>query len=446
MPRTPSAYPLLRLRPGRDYTLGQGHPWVFSGAFLDLPRDLPAGSVVDVTAHDGQWIARGHLNAANSLAFRALTRDREEQIDEAFYVRRIQRALRLRDLLPSDVTAYRLIHAEADGLPGLIVDRYDHWLVAQFHTAGVEAQREMIVAAMASAFIPGVIEGIATRDDVRARAREGLVVGAAGVAWGLVPDEIEVLEHGVRYLVAPLTGQKTGFFLDQREKRARVKELSPSVSTLLNLFSYSGGFALAGLAGNARLRTVNVDSSASALELAHRNYALNNIDTSDGRHTFVTSDVNPYLQRAAEAEERFDIVVVDPPAFAKTLGQKEKALRAYERLNALALRVVAPDGLLLTCSCSGGVNAEEFEGAVRAALASERRTGRTDRQLRPQPRPPLAPRLHRGPLPEGAAAHGGLSAAAAQRAAIRLDTTPGVVYRDGAQRTFPSREPCAIGG
>jgi 23S rRNA (cytosine1962-C5)-methyltransferase len=376
VPRTPSAYPLLRLRPGRDYTLGQGHPWVFSGAFLDLPHDLPAGSVVDVTAHDGHWLARGHLNAANSLAFRALTRDREEQIDQAFYVRRIQRALRLRDLLPSDVTAYRLIHAEADGLPGLIVDRYDHWLVAQFHTAGAEAQRETIIAALSSAMIPGVIEGIATRDDIRARTREGMVVGAASVAWGLVPDEIETLEHGVRYLVAPLTGQKTGFFLDQREKRARVKELAPNATTLLNLFSYSGGFALAGLAGNPRLRTVNVDSSTPALELAHRNYALNNIDTSDGRHSFVTSDVNPYLQRAAEAEERFDIVVVDPPAFAKTLGQKERALRAYERLNALALRVVAPDGLLLTCSCSGGVNAEEFEGAVRAALASERRTGR----------------------------------------------------------------------
>jgi len=376
VPRTPAAYPSLRLRPGRDYTLSQGHPWVFSGAFLDLPRDLPAGSVVDVTTHDGQWIARGHLNAANSLAFRALTRDRDERIDETFYARRIQRAQMLRDLLPNDVTAYRLIHAEADGLPGLIVDRYDHWLVAQFHTAGVEAQRDMIVAALANALIPGVVEGIATRDDIRARAREGLVVGGAAVAWGLVPDEIEVLEHRVRYLVAPLTGQKTGFFLDQRDKRARVTELAPGVSTLLNLFAYSGGFALAGLAGNPRLHTVNVDSSAPALELARRNYGLNGVDTTDGRHNFVVSDVNHYLQRAIEANERFDVVVVDPPAFAKNLGQRDRALRAYERLNAQALRTVAPDGLLLTCSCSGGVNAEEFEGAVRAALASERRSAR----------------------------------------------------------------------
>ena len=367
---------MLRLRQGREYSLLQGHPWLFSGAFLELPRELPAGSVVEVTTHDGQWIARGHLNPANSLAFRTLTRDREELIDEAFYVRRISRAQLLRDLLPTDVTAYRLIHAEADGLPGLIVDRYDHWLVAQFHTAGVEAQRELIVAALASALIPGVVEGIATRDDIRARAREGLVVGGASVAWGLVPDEIEVMEHRIRYLVAPLTGQKTGFFLDQRDKRARVTELAPNITSLLNLFAYSGGFALAGLAGNPRLRTVNVDSSAPALELARRNYGLNNVSGDEARHRFVVSDVNQYLQGAAEAEERFELVVVDPPAFAKNLGQRDRALRAYEHLNTLALRVVAPDGLLLTCSCSGGVNAEEFEGAVRQALARERRTAR----------------------------------------------------------------------
>lgn len=376
MPKLPSSYPLLRLRQGRDYTLGQGHPWLFSGAFLDLPRDLPAGSLVDVTAHDGQWLARGHLNAANSLAFRALTRNRDELIDEDFYIRRIQRAQALRDLLPVDVTAYRLIHAEADGLPGLIVDRYNRWLVAQFHTAGAEAQRETIIAALTQAHDLGLIEGIAIRDDIRARAREGLVVGGASVASGLVPDEIEVLEHSVRYFVAPLTGQKTGFFLDQRDKRARVTELARHASSLLNLFAYSGGFALAGLAGNHSLRTVNVDSSAPALELARRNYHLNGASTDDERHSFVVSDVNQYLQRAAETGERFDLMVVDPPAFAKNLSQRDRALRAYEHLNMLALRTLSPGGLLLTCSCSGGVNTEEFEGAVRQALARERRTAR----------------------------------------------------------------------
>lgn len=376
VPRTSIDYPQLRLRQGRDYTLGQGHPWLFSGAFLDLPRELPAGAIVDVTTHDGQWLARGHLNAANSLAFRVLTRQRDEAIDEAFYVRRIRRAQALRDLLPADVTAYRLAHAEADGLPGLIVDRYDHWLVAQFHTAGVEAQRETILAALSHALGAGVIEGIVTRDDIRARAREGLIVGGAAVVWGLAPNDIEVREHRVLYHVAPLTGQKTGFFLDQRDKRARVTEVAPSVSSLLNLFAYSGGFALAGLAGNPALRTVNVDSSAPALDMARRNYALNGVEPEEPRHMFVVGDVNQYLQQAGDAGERFELIVVDPPAFAKNLGQRDKALRAYERLNSLALRVLAPEGLLLTCSCSGGVNAEEFEGAVRQALARERRGAR----------------------------------------------------------------------
>ncbi|HEX8983076.1 MAG TPA: hypothetical protein VF792_09925, partial [Ktedonobacterales bacterium] len=235
MPRSSSPYPTLRLRPGRDYTLSQGHPWVFSGAFAELPQDLPAGGVVDVTAHDGQWLARGHLNAANSLAFRVLTRAREELIDEAFYVGRIQRAQALRNLLPSDVNAYRLAHAEADGLPGLIVDRYDRWLVAQFHTAGVDAQREVILSALMQALGEGAVEGVAVRDDIRARAREGLVVGGASVARGAVPDEIEALEHGVRYILAPLAGQKTGFFLDQRDKRACVTSLASHATRLLNL-------------------------------------------------------------------------------------------------------------------------------------------------------------------------------------------------------------------
>ena len=391
-------YPLLRLLRGRDYTLRQGHPWVFSGAFSELPGELPEGlapgSVVDVTAHDGQWLARGHLNAANSLAFRVLTRDRAEPIDETFYARRIMQAQALRGLLPADVTGYRLIHSEADGLPGLIVDRYHHWLVAQFHTAGVEAQREMIIAALLRAHDLGMIEGIAVRDDIRARAREGLPVGGVSVAWGLVPDEIEIQEHGVGYFVAPLTGQKTGFFLDQRDKRARIAELAPHCNRMLNLFAYSGGFALAALHSAHELRTVNVDSSAPALELARRNYALNSIgdvgdlgdlaalSADDGsqvyetRHSFVVSDVNQYLQRAAEAGERFDLLVSDPPAFAKNHGQRDRALRAYEQLNGLALRVLAPGGLMLTCSCSGGVSAEEFEGAVRAALAREQRTAR----------------------------------------------------------------------
>jgi 23S rRNA (cytosine1962-C5)-methyltransferase len=361
-------YPIVQLQPGREYALTQGHPWLFSGAFRKLPRELPAGSVVDVAASGGEWVGRGHLNPANSLAFRLLTRDREEAIDERFYARRVEKALALRRLLPPDVNAYRLVHAEADALPGVIADRYDRWLVAQLHTAGAERDREMILAALLQVTRA---EGILVRDDVRVRAREGLAVGGATVALGAVPEHIEIRENGVRYLVDPYGGQKTGFFLDQREKRARIMAFAPHFGSLLNCFSYSGGFALAGLASNPNLRTVNVDSSGPALELARRNYALNGHDPA--AHAFEESDVVRYLQRATSAGERFDLVILDPPAYAKSVAMKERALRGYETLNHLGAQAVTPGGLLLSCSCSGGIEYGEFEGAVRAGL---RRAGR----------------------------------------------------------------------
>ncbi len=362
-------YPALRLRPGREYTILNGHPWVFSGAFRELPSELPAGTVADVATSRGDWIARGYLNARNSLAFRVLTLDQREMIDAAFFARRIRHALELRSLLPADVNAYRLVHAEADYLPGLIVDRFDRWLVAQFHTAGVEHVRGTVLDALEQVVEP---DGILVRDDIRVREREGLTVGSATVERGSVPANIEINEHGVRYAIDPFHGQKTGFFLDQREKRRLIGELAPRAQSLLNCFSYSGGFALAGLAQNRALRTTNVDASAPALELARRNYALNGHDHS--AHEFVASDVTRYLSAALQDGKQFDIVIVDPPAFAKNLGMKERALRGYEALNAAAAHVVAPGGLLLTCSCSGAVEPGEFESAVRVGLVRARRS------------------------------------------------------------------------
>jgi 23S rRNA (cytosine1962-C5)-methyltransferase len=369
---TDDTIPRLTLQPGRDYTLLHGHPWLFSGAFRALPTDAPAGIVADVVNAAGEWVARGHLNARNSLAFRVLTRTPDEAIDVDFYRRRIERAAGLRRLLPADVTGYRLINAEADGLPGLVVDRYDRWLVAQFSTAGVERQREMILDALEQTLTPA---GILVRDDIRVREREGLAVGGAAVARGDVPGEIEITEGAVRYLIDPHGGQKTGFFLDQREKRQRAYQFAPHLTSALNLFAYSGGFALAALAGNPAIHTVNVDSSGPALALARRNFLLNGHDPE--AHSFEERDVNRYLQAATDTGQRFDLVVVDPPAFARSHAKKERALHAYEQLNALAARVVAADGLLLTCSCSGAVNAAEFETAVRAGLV---RAGR-DAQL-----------------------------------------------------------------
>jgi 23S rRNA (cytosine1962-C5)-methyltransferase len=363
-------YPTFQLNPGREYAVLQGHPWLFSGAFRRLPPGIPAGSVVNVETAGGEWLARGHLNARNSLAFRVLTRDPAEEIDEAFYVRRIERAVALRRMLPPDISGYRLVHAEADGLPGLVVDRYDRWLVAQCSTAGVERQRPPILAALEVVEHP---EGILVRDDIRVREREGLSVGGAVIAMGSVPARLEIHEGPVRYLVDPHGGQKTGFFLDQREKRAQIQLLAPHVASLLNCFSYTGGFALAGLAGNPALRAVNVDSSGPALELARQNYTLNGYDP-DG-HAFHDQDVTRFLQRTVADGAHFELVVLDPPAFAKNMAAKERALRGYESLNALAAQVVSADGLLLTCSCSGAVDYAEFEGAVRQALVRAGRRG-----------------------------------------------------------------------
>lgn len=378
--------PMLRLRSGREFSLLNGHPWVFSGAFRELPTEAPAGLVVDAENSRGEWVARGYLNAANSLAFRALTLRHEEEIDPAFYARRIRAAALLRGLLPMDVTGYRLIHAEADFLPGLIVDRFDRWLVAQFHIAGVERHRELILDALNEAMSP---EGILVRDDIRVREREGLPVGAATLARGAVPETIEIREGNVRYRVDPWRGQKTGFFLDQRDKRAAVAALASHAASLLNCFAYSGGFALAALSQNPDITTTNVDSSAGALELARSNYALNGYNPE--RHAFVVSDALRYLQAAQREGTRFDIVVVDPPAYAKNLGMKERALRGYETLNAQAAQVVSPGGLLLTCSCSGGVTPEEFEAAVRAGLLRSRRTGQLIASFGPSDDHPTLP-------------------------------------------------------
>jgi 23S rRNA (cytosine1962-C5)-methyltransferase len=362
-------YPIVRLKPGRQRPLLAGHPWVFSGALQDVPTSIQAGDVVDLMAAGGDFAARGYINPRNSLAFRVLTYDPDEHIDQAFFEGRIRSAQQVRAGLAAQGTnAYRLVHAEGDFLPGLIVDRFDRWLVAQVHTAGMERQREHVIAALLRVMAP---EGILLRSDIGVRRREGLEVGTAEVVWGNVPEMLTIEEAGVRYLVDPYHGQKTGFFLDQRDKRARVRERAAQASSLLNLFSYSGAFALAGLAANPRLRTVNVDASKAALELARQNYALNGHDPAE--HDFVSEDVVSFLRAQEQRGGRFDIVVVDPPAYAKTMEAKPRALYGYETLNSLAASVVAPGGYLLTCSCSGVVDMPEFEAVVHGGLLHARR-------------------------------------------------------------------------
>jgi 23S rRNA (cytosine1962-C5)-methyltransferase len=363
------SYPIVHLKSGRERPILAGHPWVFSGALRAAPGEIELGDVVDLVSAQGEFVARGYLNPRASLAARVLTMDPDEAIDQEFFDTRMRQATVLRAGLATQRTnAYRLVHAEGDFLPGLVVDRFDRWLVAQIHTAGMERQRELALTALRRVMEP---EGILLRTDMGVRAREGLPVGEAQVVWGTVPPSITIEEAGIAFAVDPYHGQKTGFFLDQRDKRARIRERAAGARTLLNCFAYSGSFALAGLAANAALHTVNVDASKAALDLARQNYRLNG--HTPEAHEFVAEDVVAFLKARTQESARYDIVVVDPPAYAKSLESKNRALYGYETLNTLAARAVGPGGYLLTCSCSGVVDMSEFEAAVHGGLLQARR-------------------------------------------------------------------------
>jgi 23S rRNA (cytosine1962-C5)-methyltransferase len=291
-----------------------------------------------------------------------LDRDPAARIDAAWWRARLAAAVARRRGLASETTGYRLVHAEGDGAPSLICDRYERSLVVQFLSAGIEAYRSEIVDALVDLVQP---TGILARNDVAVRRKEGLTTGVE-VLFGDVPRTIEVIEHGVRYLAAPWDGQKTGAFLDQRENRALVGAIARGRA--LDCFSYHGSFALH-LARRATVVTA-LDSSGSALDRARANAALNGFQTI----TFVETDAFAFLKTAERARERYDTVVLDPPAFAKTRAAVPDALRGYKEINLRAMRLLAPGGWLYTASCSFHVGRSMFlEMVMDAAADSGRR-------------------------------------------------------------------------
>jgi len=314
---------------------------------------------------------------ASAIALRMLTAE-ERTIDGGFWRERLDAAGRYREQLGlerpgggpgTESTAYRLVHAEADGLPSLIVDRYGDYLVVQLLSAGLEAHREEIVEALRERFGPA---GVLARNDVPVREFEHLP-RTVELLWGAVPEELEVREGGVRYLVAPWSGQKTGAFLDQRENRLRAGELSRGRA--LDCFSYHGSFALH-LAGRAE-RVVMVDSSADALARARANVALNGFDDVE----YVQASVFDHLRAEESAGARYDIVVLDPPAFAKRRDAAERAFAAYKEINLRALRILEPGGYLCTFSCSYHMNPALFGDMLQEAAAD---AGRPVRWIEPR--------------------------------------------------------------
>lgn len=352
-------YPTASLKPHREESLLNGHLWIFSGALQQPPHWIEPGGLVDVKSSTGQFVARGYYNPRTDIAIRILTHDAGEAIDEAFLRRRIRSAVELRQIFDPDQTnMFRLIHAEGDGLPGLVVDRFADILVAQIHTAGMERLRQLLLDELME---ETGAQGLLLRNDSQSRRREGLEVEEPVVAAGEVPVQVAVRENGVQFLVDPWQGQKTGFFIDQRDKREALRKYARD-KRVLNCFSYTGAFSVYAALTGDRTSVTSVDISAPAIDAARQHFHLNGLDPK--AHQFLIADVFDYLEQAHGNEEQFDVVVLDPPAFAKTQSARTQALKAYRRLNMLAMQVLRPGGILLSCSCSGVVGMDDLLGVL----------------------------------------------------------------------------------
>jgi len=361
--------PRVTLRPGREKSLRQRHPWVFSGAIASVAGTPRAGDTVTLHASGGEFLASAAWSPASNIRARVWSFDPAEVVGAALFRARVESAVRARDgLLEAQHTGCRLVHAESDGLPGFIADRYDEVLVVQLLTAGAEAWRNELIEALCDA---SGCSAAYERSDADVRELEGLAP-RKGVMRGSPPEQLSFLEGGLRYRVDIAQGQKSGFYLDQRPNRSRVRALAGG-RDVLDGFCYSGGFTCAALAGGAR-SVLAIDSSAAALALARENVTANRLDSA--RVDWRDADVFAELRRLRDAGATFDLIVLDPPKLAPTARHAEKAARAYKDANLLALKLLRPGGLLATFSCSGGVSAELFQ-KILAGAALDARVGAT---------------------------------------------------------------------
>jgi 23S rRNA (cytosine1962-C5)-methyltransferase len=348
---------LARVTPRGAERWVRGHPWIYRSEVVEGP-DQPG--LVPTYDPRGRFIGQALCSPSSEIRLRLLERT-DRPVDAAWWRERLAAAAARRAGI--DATGYRLVHGEGDGLPSLVVDRYDRWLVVQLLSAGLETMRGPIVDALRETFDPA---GILLRNDAAVRRREGLGE-AAELAHGDVPREIEIREAGVRYLAAPWSGQKTGAFLDQRANRVLAGSLARPGGLALDCFTYHGSFALH-LAGRAA-RVVALDVSSEALERGAANAALNGLGNIEWRE----SDVFEALRAMARGRERFDTIVLDPPAFAKSRAAVPAALRGYREINLRAMRCLAPGGALLTASCSFHVRLPEFLGMLAEAAGDSGR-------------------------------------------------------------------------
>ena len=351
------------LQKERERSLLRRHPWVFSKAIENVKGKVAPGAPVEIFSHDGRWLARGAWSPESQIRVRIWTFTRSEQIDTDFFVRRLSAAQQGRQELIAEqgLSAYRLVAAESDGLPGIIIDRYNNFLVCQLLSAGAEYHKQQLFDALKQLF-PEC--SLYERSDVAVRKKEGLSE-RHGVVYGeLPPDELVIEENnGVKIIVDIKTGHKTGFYLDQRDNRAIAGRYAKG-RKVLNCFCYTGAFGVCALRGGAT-EVVNVDVSEPALAIARRNAEVNALDLSHAQ--FHKQDVFKLLRDCRERGEKFDMIVLDPPKFAESKAQLDGACRGYKDINLLACQLLNPNGILLTFSCSGLMTSELFQKIVADA-------------------------------------------------------------------------------
>lgn len=375
----------ITLKQGREKAILNRHPWIFSGAIQSKPAGIQSGETVEVLSANGEWLARGAYSPVSKIRVRIWTWDQNEAVDSTFFKQRIHSAIELRNRIIStkEGNARRLVFGESDGIPGLVVDQYGEVLVLQFLSAGAEYWRDTIVNCLKEMLQP---QTIYERSDVEVRELEGLTP-QEGLLFGENSGSFIIEENGLKFLVDPANGQKTGFYLDQRHNRQIVRDRMIPGAELLNCFCYTGGFSIYAMAGGAA-HVTSIDSSADAIELSRKNLALNHFGEEDA--TWIIGDVFQELRTFRDSRRMFDVIILDPPKFAPTAAQANRAARGYKDINLLAMKLLRPGGYLYTFSCSGGISASLFQKIVAGAAVDAQCDLRIIRQLHQDRDHPIA--------------------------------------------------------
>jgi 23S rRNA (cytosine1962-C5)-methyltransferase len=374
----------VTLNSGREGSVMRHHPWIFSGAVKSVEGNPADGQTVEVFTIDRKWLARGSYSSRSQIRVRLLSFNLDEHIDREFFHDRLSRAISLRKDSEGykSTTACRLVNAESDGLPGIIADRYDDFLVCQFLSTGAEFWKDEIVRLLAELW---PCKGIYERSDTDSRQKEGLPV-QSGVLFGETPPEhITIQEGSIKFKVDVAKGHKTGFYLDQRLNRASVANYAKN-KEVLNAFSYTGGFGVAASMAKAS-HVVNADTSQEALDLAEANYLLNGLSLE--KADFIREDVFNLLRTYRDGRRQFDLIILDPPKFVASASQMDGGTRGYKDINLLAFKLLRPGGILATFSCSGYVKPDLFQKIIADAALDAGINARIEKVLYQAPDHPL---------------------------------------------------------